>query len=590
MCGYLGTISSNSIEKNKLIESNNRIICRGPDETKIVHNEGTHFSNKLNYFFAFNRLAIQDLSKNGSQPMYSAEFNTAVLFNGEVYNNNELRELLEGNGLNFKSNNSDTEVVLLGLSFFGVSFIEKIIGQFAITFCDFNKCEIYLIRDRLGQKPLFYFSENNSLIFSSNLISIKEITNSNVDLESLESYISLGVVPSPKTIYKNIYKVKPGELIKFNKELKIDKKLTYWDLESFVDNSKFNYSEFINLFNDSVSKRQLADVEVANFLSGGLDSTAIVKSLVESGYDINTYSLGFSNKKYDESKWSQLVADKYETNHWQDSLSFNISEEDINKSISAFDEPYADPSTIPSYILSREIAKKFKVAISGDGGDELLGGYKRTYQSLYPKPNIFGFLYDYYPSFLGTGNYFRRNHNNLGIRYSSYFEDIKLCNLLNTHSSTKYIEDYFKPLENKYKALLISDYKFYLPEMMMLKIDRTSMANSLEVRSPFVDHRLVEYVLSTDTSYFSKNISKPLIRKFLKNDFNNNFLDRNKMGFAFQLEDWVYKNIETIFDSINEDSITSQYSQKLKLLKINKSRINALRIWKIYFLSKYLNS
>ena len=124
----------------------------------------------------------------------------------------------------------------------------------------------------------------------------------------------------------------------------------------------------------------------------------------------------------------------------------------------------------------------------------------------------------------------------------------------------------------------------------MLKIDRTSMANSLEVRSPFVDHRLVEYVLSTDTSYFSKNISKPLIRNFLKNDFNNNFLDRNKMGFAFQLEDWVYKNIETIFDSINEDSTTSQYSQKLKLLKINKSRINALRIWKFYFLSKYLNS
>lgn len=591
MCGYLGTLSVNKINTKKFIEANKLIECRGPDQTKDFDGKGlgSELLKNKNLFFIFNRLSIIDLSALASQPMYSNEFNTLLMFNGEIFNHRQLRSELESKNIVFKSNHSDTEVVLLGLSYFGINFVNKLIGQFSIAFLDFKNEQVNLIRDRLGQKPLFYSINDEELIFGSNLKAIQKIKNENIDVNSLNEYLHYGVVASPNTIYQSIFKIKPGEIATINlKNFKVSKKI-YWSPVDFVNESNFDYKTFENLFIDAVKIRQEADIPIASFLSGGLDSTAIVKSLNDLGINSNTYSLGFSNKKYDESQWSDLVSKKYNTNHYKEIIKTELNQDDIITSIQLFDEPYSDPSTIPSFLISREISKSFKVAISGDGGDELLGGYLRTHEVLNSRYSFLSKFYNIYPSFLGTGNFFGRRNKILGAAYSSYFEDTKLLKLLNIPKLKNFNENYFFNLENKYKSLLLSDYLYYLPEMMMLKIDRTSMANSLEIRSPFVDHRLVEYILSTKTDYMNREINKPLINKFLEEDFDHQFLNRKKMGFVFQLEDWVYSNLNIIFDQISENNTTNEWINNLKILGKVKTRINAQRIWKIYFLSVFLN-
>ena len=591
MCGYLGTLSVNKINTKKFIEANKLIECRGPDQTKDFDGKGlgSELLKNKNLFFIFNRLSIIDLSALASQPMYSNEFNTLLMFNGEIFNHRQLRSELESKNIVFKSNHSDTEVVLLGLSYFGINFVNKLIGQFSIAFLDFKNEQVNLIRDRLGQKPLFYSLNDEELIFGSNLKAIQKIKNENIDVNSLNEYLHYGVVASPNTIYQSIFKIKPGEIATINlKNFKVSKKI-YWSPVDFVNESNFDYKTFENLFIDAVKIRQEADIPIASFLSGGLDSTAIVKSLNDLGINSNTYSLGFSNKKYDESQWSDLVSKKYNTNHYKEIIKTELNQDDIITSIQLFDEPYSDPSTIPSFLISREISKLFKVAISGDGGDELLGGYLRTHEVLNSRYSFLSKFYNIYPSFLGTGNFFGRRNKILGAAYSSYFEDTKLLKLLNIPKLKNFNENYFFNLENKYKSLLLSDYLYYLPEMMMLKIDRTSMANSLEIRSPFVDHRLVEYILSTKTDYMNREINKPLINKFLEEDFDHQFLNRKKMGFVFQLEDWVYSNLNIIFDQISENNTTNEWINNLKILGKVKTRINAQRIWKIYFLSVFLN-
>lgn len=591
MCGYLGTLSTNKINTNSFIEANKLIECRGPDQTKNFDGKdlGLELLRNKHLFFIFNRLSIIDLSELASQPMYSKEFNTLLMFNGEIFNHRQLRSELESKNIVFQSNHSDTEVVLMGLSYFGINFVNKLIGQFSIAFLDFKNEEVNLVRDRLGQKPLFYCLNDQELIFGSNLKAIQKIKNENIDLNGLNEYLHCGVVASPNTIYQNIYKIKPGEIATINlKNFKVSKKI-YWSPIDYVAESNFDYKTFENLFINAVKIRQEADIPVANFLSGGLDSTAIVKSLNDLGINSNTYSLGFTNKKYDESQWSDLVSKKYNTNHYKEMIKTDLNQDDIISSIQLFDEPYSDPSTIPSFLISREISKSFKVAISGDGGDELLGGYLRTHEVLNSRYSFLSKLYNIYPSFLGTGNFFERRNKILGTAYSSYFEDTKLLQLLNIPKLKNFNDNYFVKLENKYKSLLLSDYLYYLPEMMMLKIDRTSMANSLEIRSPFVDHRLVEYILSTKTDYMNREINKPLINKFLEEDFDHQFLNRKKMGFVFQLEDWVYSNLNIIFDQISENNTTNEWINNLKILGKIKTRINAQRIWKIYFLSVFLN-
>lgn len=593
MCGFIGKIAFDRVDNKKLSTCNKNIICRGPDST----NELNYNSNEINYSFIFNRLSILDLSDKADQPMVSEDGNHILMFNGEIYNHDELRRNLISKGINFTTSHSDTEVVLRGLISEGSLFINKLRGMFSIFYLDKHKKEGLLIRDRLGQKPMYYKKTTDSLSFSSNLISLINIENNyKIDEHQLLNYLNFGIVSSPDTLFQQYKKLLPGNFIEFNYSNGVfSKKLTnYWSTEDYVESNKFNKDQFFNVFKESVNLRNMADVPIANFLSGGIDSTSIVKSLYDSGQEVNTFSVNSKNKKYDESHWSEMVAKKYSTNHKSINLASSIDMSDIEEALGSLDEPYSDPSVVPSYLLSKHISSEYKVAISGDGGDELLGGYKRIALSLKNKSslkNAFSNLYNIYPSFLGTGSIFLSNSNDYTTSYRSYLEDRKLLKLLKIKSQTKELNIPNDNGLNSYKSLIQAEYKFYLSEMMMFKIDRTSMANSLEIRSPFVDHKLVEYILSCDIDYVDMNRPKKILKDYLLSDFDNNFVNRRKKGFVFDLENWVYENKDIIFDTIKSGIIGENYKvNNINKLNINKSRINANRIWKMYVLERYISN
>ncbi len=597
MCGYIGKFSKKPIDYKHMDVCNELQICRGPDEKKLVTDTVSNIfdSKNNNYFsFVFNRLRILDFSEYSSQPMFSKEFNSSIMFNGEIYNHSELRTYLEQQGINFYSDHSDTEVLLNGFSYLGINFVDKLVGQFSISFYDANSNELFLIRDRLGQKPLFYTYNSNEILFGSNLKSLIMMNKEyRIDPDSLGEYLDLGVVTSPRTIFKDYYKLQPSEFLVFDLntyQVKTQKK--YWNIEEKVGSESFDLNEFHNLFSKSIQSREVADVDIATFLSGGIDSSSIIKNMNDRNVPINSFSVIYEDKKYDESKWSKLVADKYLNNHENSLLDLVDIFSVVNKSIEIFDEPYADPSTVPSYVISKKISEKYKVAISGDGGDELLGGYIRTNELMMPKRtslNFLNFLNAFYPNFLGTGNNFKKYSNDLGFALSSYFSDNNFLNLLNFQYYSNFNDKFIKLIDDKYKTLLLTEYKFYLSEMMMLKIDRTSMANSLEIRSPFVDHRLVEYILTTENSYYDKKYPKSVLKNYLKKDFDSNFLNRKKMGFVFNIEDWIFNNFSNVKETILLNTAGLDL-KNLNQLTLYKSRINANRIWKLYFLQVYLSS
>ena len=598
MCGFIGSFSENQINLDLMNLANKNMICRGPDNKTQLNGSSKNLEMDLDLYFSFifNRLSIIDLSESANQPMISKVYKTLIMFNGEIYNHKKLRKDLEAEGAIFNTDHSDTEVLLMRLSTHGLKYIDKLIGQFSIFFLDQNNKKAYLIRDRLGQKPLFYFSNQSDFIFGSNLKSLVKLSgDKEVDESSIIEYLNLGVVTSPNTIFKNHYKVEPGEILEFDLQKSFKKsKVKYWSIEKFYGNDKFEQNRFNQLLMDSVEMRNVSDVPVANFLSGGIDSTLIVKLQSEITAQTNTYTVGYEDKKYDESTWAQEVSKKYSTNHFLDFLSEKEIDAMVSQAIHVFDEPYADPSTVPSYSISKLISQNYKVAISGDGGDELAAGYLRTHEVLNSKKynsNLVNRIFNLYPDFIGSGINIMKHSNNLSEANAAYFQDKKLLRLLGVDITDEFFDRFTTTKYSPYKNLMFTEYKFYLSEQMMLKVDRTSMANSLEVRSPLVDHRLIEYMFSTSEDVYFKKEPKALFKQYLQTDFDKEFLERKKMGFVFNVENYIENNIDTIQDVVfGGIDIFSKNKLNIKKLSMVVSRTNALRYWKLFVLQSYLDS
>jgi len=589
MCGFTGVVSFNKIDQ-KLVENSNKIsICRGPDSlTRLSGNE------ELNYELIFNRLAIVDLNNNANQPMYSKKFNSVIMFNGEIYNSRELRNELD-NLYEFTTSHSDTETLFAGLNIYGIDFINRIEGQFSIFYWKKFDQKIYLIKDRIGQKPLYYNLSDNKLNFGSNLKSIYQLNQKNtLDRDLINEYLLHGVNFSPNTIFKEIKSLNEGSYLeidyvggRFRSKL-----LSYWAPSSFVENKNFNEKEFLDIFHSSVSKRLFSDVPIACFLSGGLDSTSIVKSLNDSGNTINTFSVVTDKSEINEKKYIDKVVQKYDTKHTEVEVSSKISNQLVYKSLDSLDEPYGDPSIVPTYLLSNLISSSYKVALSGDGGDELLGGYERMLNHLKKRNRFDIFLASldrFYPSIFGSGIKLKSRSQDLLSSYFGYLKDENFGSLLfekNYKENTELID-----LEEQiYKSIMCNEYKFYLSNQMMFKIDRASMANSLEVRSPFVDHKLVEYSLGHSVDYLSPKLPKKILIQYLSSDFEDNFLHRPKQGFVFDYKTWVFSNLTEIYELIESSEIGNFYNlDRFFKLKNIKSRINSLRIWRVFVLANYLS-
>ena len=460
MCGFLGKVSFNDFDENTLLKSNNLIECRGPD-SKIQETSNT---NDIKYSYIFNRLAILDISENANQPMFSEDNSKILMFNGEIYNHKELRKDLKLKSIKFFTNNSDSEVVLKGLITYGTSFIDRLRGQFSIYFHDKENKKIIISRDRLGQKPFYYFIDDKNLIFGSNLFSVSQIVDTSIDENQISKYLGLSVISSPDTLFRNIKKVNPAETIYIdysNSKFSASSQF-YWNIEDFIDEKEFKSEEFFDLLSEAIDIRTKADVPIANFLSGGIDSTSIVKNLSDKSFEVNTFSVGVDNLDYDESRWSNKVSEFYKTNHKSINISSNINIYEVEESLKSLDEPYSDPSVVPSYLLSKEISKYYKVAISGDGADELLGGYQRVQNSLNHNSsirNLFSKLYKPYPGFLGTGNFFLSMSKDTKSVYNSFLIDEKLVKLMGINNFNENV--YFDLNSSKYKNFCIVSSNFF---------------------------------------------------------------------------------------------------------------------------------
>ena len=582
MCGFLGVITNNNIQKSYIKSGNEFLSCRGPDDHKQI--EGL-LSEKFNYLFSFHRLSIIDLSENASQPMTTKNGNSIIMFNGEIYNFRELRKEMEEAGIRFSTSHSDTEVLLLGVENYGTKFIDKVEGQFSVAFLNEKEEKLTLIRDRLGQKPLYYSLNENELIFSSSFKSVLTYKNNfEINSDQISVFFELGIIPSPNTLDRNIFKLEPGEIIEFSiTKLIIEKKYKYWKIEDYVSENPFDEKIFLELFNKAVQKRLVSDVPIATLLSGGIDSTSIVKSLYETSLNkVNTYSVSNKNPAYDESIWSKKVSEKYSTNHTVEEIDGQNLLDDPIEVIRLFDEPYSDPSIFPSNLIYNRISQDYKVALSGDGGDELLGGYEKVSLSIsksYWPDFLLRFLVKIIPSELGTSGSILKKSSNHFDSFTALTTDKKLIRLLSLTSGINFRKKYLDSRLGVLKSLIIADYRLYLSEMMLHKVDRTSMANSLEVRSPFLDHKLIEYVLGSDMSFFNLEKSKLILKNYLHLDFSDDFILRKKMGFVFDLESWIYTNEDLILNIIKSHNFLN--TKRIKKLFKRKSRINAIRILKI---------
>ena len=368
MCGFLVQFSKERKDFTNFEDANNLLEHRGPDNTD-------YYQISDNCKFGFKRLSILDLDASANQPMVDNDDRYVIVFNGEIYNSQQLRNKLQQYGGKFITSHSDTEVILEGYKKWGKEILNKLEGQFSFVIFDKINQVLFMARDRVGQKPLFYKITNERIIISSTLEPIIKISGSfEVDLESVYTFLQVGVVPAPKTIFKNINKLKNGEYMVFDvKANQIIEKLIYWSPEQFVDFKKFSYEEFISIFDTAVKKRCVADVEISSFLSGGLDSTSIIKKASEYLPTMNTFSIGFHDQKFDESNWAKLASSKFGTPNTLKKIDENLLLEILPDSLDAYDEPFYDSSSIPTYLVSKLMSQTSKVALSGDGGDELLG-------------------------------------------------------------------------------------------------------------------------------------------------------------------------------------------------------------------------
>ena len=577
MCGIAGYIDFNGKRtERKIIEKMcSSIVHRGPDSCGVFVKE--------NLALGMQRLSIIDL-KTGQQPIYSEDKRYCIVFNGEIYNYKCIKEELVKKGHVFSSH-SDTEVIVHLYEDYGVRCLDKLEGMFAIAIWDSFKKELFLARDRMGKKPLYYSTVNNKFIFASEIkaILINPASKKELSLESLEKFLFFGFVPTPKTMFKDIYKVPAGAYLVLRKDKKFEID-NYWEPDFSRNTDTVNEREIENscleLIKKSVKKRLVSDVSLGTFLSGGVDSslvTAIMSEIL--GPDkVDTFTIGFTEGKHDESIYAKQVARYLKIkNHHLKIFSVKECLEIVPEILDFMDAPIADPSIIPTFLLSRFTRQNVKVALSGDGGDELFAGYPKYYAHQLAKK--FDFLGNGVKKTLGgliskgfafmldnkKRSFFSDMHQLPHIRnhlWIAPFSPEKISRILETNCGNNIFEDIESYYQNIPSADLVSqmlylDGKLTFSDLYLVKVDRASMANSLEVRCPFLDKDLMEYVNSISTYLKIKDgETKHLLKKIASRYIPEDVIYRKKMGFGIPLKEWTRNGLkDIIYDYLSDKKI-----------------------------------
>lgn len=588
MCAIVGFVSleieDKQLQINRMMD---RLQHRGPDDY------GSWIEPEFGVVFGFRRLSILDLSPAGAQPMRSESNRYAIVFNGEIYNHLELRSELQGSGYRFRGS-SDTESMLAAFEHWGFeSTLKRINGMFSIALWDALEKKLYLVRDRLGVKPLYYGVLNGKLVFSSELHAIEVFENSKpqINYNSALSFLAYGYVPETHCIYENMKKVPAGTFIEFDisknpkSQSKLIRSKEFWALKDFIPEQKVelgsgsDYRETCDQLNDllvdSVRLRMISDVPLGAFLSGGIDSSLVVALMQsQSSQPVKTFSIGFSEKTYDEAPYARAIAEYLKSDHTELYLDPKDALDVVPKLAHIYDEPFGDVSQIPTYLVAKLARSKVTVSLSGDGGDELFLGYNRyiwgskVWRARCFIPSILN------PALLRLGQILpARLINQIFRNFSSFlprhfrFQDpgdklAKVSSLLSysdpldfyqrmiEHWDGSELEGRFSEIFSEQKLgmkfpdilslMSFVDIKTYLPGDILTKVDRATMAVSLEGREPLLDYRLVEFAFGLPIKYKLKGAQgKQILKDVLARYLPNSLFDRAKRGFSVPLSDWL---------------------------------------------------
>ena len=623
MCGFTGFIDfKNDGNIGILKEMANTLIHRGPDDSGLEILDSDIFKIGL----GFRRLSIIDLSPLGHQPMFSNDKKVVVMLNGEIYNFKEIKLDLQKLGYNFISG-SDTEVVIASYIYFGISAIQNFIGMFAITIVDLNLNKVFLVRDRAGVKPLFYFLKNDVIVFGSELKALHKHPKfeKEINPDAVALFFSNGNIPAPYSIYKNCCKIVPGEYLEVDLKTKTTSTKKYWDAFDVYNTKKeqFSYNEALEkteeILDSAFKYRMVADVPIGVFLSGGYDSTAVAALLSKNFGKINTYTIGFKDKKYDESTYAKRVAEHLGTNHFEMICDIDNAQQIVQDLPYYYDEPFGDSSAIPTILVSKEARKHVTVALSADAGDELFAGYPRHKKSLkyiqklnnIPKPfkDVASSLLKLMPrTDISKADRFDKLQTILKSKNDINAFDIinctytkseidQLVNKQHQHLLTEFDNGQLlnKDLSTLNKILAI-EYKTYLVDDILQKVDRATMSVGLEGREPFLDHRILELVASFDDSFklndgVGKRILKDIVHRYVPKDL----MERPKMGFGVPIQSWLKNELIDLFEEVLSDKVINQQGilnanlvRKLKEDYLSNKLEDFERLWFVFvFLQWY---
>ncbi len=565
MCGITGFISKDrnapSEERTALLDRMcASITYRGPDEQGMLVRDRAALGMR--------RLSIIDV-KTGQQPRFSDDGHLAIVYNGEIYNFRELRKELESLGHKFRTN-SDTEVIVNAFEEFGTDCLKRLRGMFAFAIWNFRDETLFVARDRVGKKPLFYtVTENGSFVFGSELktLLVHGEFKREIDLAALDAYLTFGYVPEENCILKNVHKLQPGHfLILKGGQVATEK---YWDFDYAEPQNIKAEGEYVEILREkireSVKIRLISEVPLGAFLSGGVDSSTIVAMMSKcSDAPVKTFSIGFKEDSFDELKYARIAAKHFGTDHHEFVVTPDLFDL-VDEIVWHFDEPFSDPSSLPTYMLSKMAREHVTVVLSGDGGDELFAGYgryvineKRSGFAKLPRLVRQGMLrsiskmlphgargknYLYNISLDSTDRYIDSVSCFNGPRKGSLYSDNFMARLNGRFGKT---EDDFRTFAesvstgNAIDKLLYLDSKTYLPGDILTKVDRMTMANSLEARVPLLDHELIELVVGIPSHLKMKGLeTKHILKKAMEGIVPNEILYREKQGFGVPIREWI---------------------------------------------------
>jgi len=621
MCGIVGFISK---QKDEKIVKNMLSVqaYRGPDDSGVLTEQ---IGDKIVHL-GHNRLSIQDLSSHGHQPFVSDCGAYTIVFNGEVYNFKDIREELKALGYNFISE-SDTEVILYAYKAWGMDCLEKFIGMFAFCILDNPKGKMFLVRDRAGVKPLYYYVKEGVFMFASELKSFHEHPDFQKELnkEVLPYYFQFGYIPAPHTIFKNTHKLEPGHVLELgirNFELRISK---YWDVDECYAAPKFQKSEeeiladLEILLSDAVEQRMVSDVPVGVFLSGGYDSSLVTALLSKNKKrKLHTYTIGFDDKKYNEAEHAKSIAAHFGTEHTEYYVTLKDMLDKVKELPFYYDEPFGDSSAIPTMIVSKMARKEVTVALSADGGDEAFCGYSKyfflnKFERVFEKPLQKKLLHSILSLLDGKQvakinallpkslkqtnieekyNKFKRAIGSESLEEmfrnaSSYVDANEIQKFLKIDVNSKSYAPFTMQRELTFMDnMMLTDYKTFMVDDVLTKVDRATMTVSLEGREPLLDHRIIEFMARVPIKLKYKNKQgKYLAREILYKHIPKEMIDKPKAGFQIPLGEWLQKDLKHLVDkyldasSLDKEIFEVEAVVKMKQALYNGNMTHTNTIW-----------